>query len=266
MNSPDAASTRAVATRCDTFYGGRFALLQPVGKGYRSGLDALLLAASVPADAVGALADIGAGAGAVGIAAACRCDGVTVTLVEKNPVMAALARGSVTLAANARLAPRLSVVEADILTARPAREAAGLGDGAFRIVLTNPPFYPDGHRASPDPLRAEALTATDQQFLPTWIKGCAALLAGGGRFAAVLPAAALPAALAACEGRLGGIRVLPVHARQVGPAVRLLVSARKGSRAPFVLLPARFLHEPDGRLSEFGHAVGAGQADISAGL
>ena len=253
-------------TRCDAFYDGRFALLQPVGRGYRSGLDALLLAASVPANAVGTLADIGAGAGAVGIAAACRCDGVSVTLVEKNPVMAALARDSVALPANARTAPRLRVVEADILATRPAREAAGIGDGAFDFLLTNPPFYTDGHRASPDPLRAEALSATGPEFLARWIRGCAALLTGGGRFVAVLPAAALPAALLACEGRLGGLHVLPVHPRPEAPAVRLLLSGRKGSRAPLTLLPGRFLHETDGSPSPFARDVGTGRADIAMGF
>ncbi|NDV86004.1 methyltransferase [Aurantimonas aggregata] len=270
MNFPDAPSVAAGAdtleTRCDAFYDGRFALLQPVGKGYRSGLDALLLAATVPSAALGAMADVGAGAGAVGIAAACRSDGVTVTLVEKSPAMAELARGSVALPANARLAPRLAVVEADILATRPAREAAGLADGAFQFVLTNPPFYPDGHRASPDRLRAEALTGTDGQFLPAWIKGCAALLANGGRFVAVLPPAALSAVLGACDGRLGGIHVLPIHAREDTPAVRLLVSGRKGSRAPLALLPGRFLHEPDGALSRFGEDVGSGLADIMVGV
>ncbi|MEH6719801.1 MAG: methyltransferase [Aurantimonas endophytica] len=270
MNSPDARSVTAAAgaleTRCDAFYDGRFALLQPVGSGYRSGLDALLLAATVPAGTEGPLADIGAGAGAVGMAAACRCDGVTVTLVEKNPIMAALARDSVALPANAHLAPRLTVIEADILATRPAREAAGLADGAFEVVLTNPPFYPDGHRRSPDPMRADALSEDGEAFLPRWVKGCAALLAGGGRFATVLPAAALPAVLGACEGRLGAIHVLPIHARQEAPAVRLLVSGRKGSRAPFALLPGRFLHEPDGQLSAFGHAVGAGQVHLFVGF
>lgn len=261
MNFPD-ADPRALKARRDAFYGGRFELCQPVGRGYRSGLDALLLAAAVPNDAEGALADVGAGAGAVGIAAACRSEHVAVTLVEKNPLMAALARDSVTLPANARLVPRLRVVEADILASRPGREAAGLRDGAYAMVLTNPPFYPKGHRASPDPLRAEALTATDSQFLPAWIKGCAALLASGGRFIAVLPAASLPAVLTACEGRLGAVTILPVHPRHEAPAARLLVAGRKGSRAPLALLPARFLHEPDGRSTGFGVAIAAGNAEL----
>lgn len=256
------AGPDTLPVRCDAFYDGRFALCQPVGRGYRSGLDALLVAATVRADATGALADIGAGAGAVGIAAACRCEGVSVTLVEKNPAMAALARRSVALSANAHLAPRLLVVEADILATRPGREAAGLLDGAYEIVLTNPPFYPDGHRASPDPLRAEALTGNGRDFLPAWIRSCAALLGTGGQFVAVVPAAALPAVLGACEGRLGGVSILPVHPRLDSPAVRLLVGARKGSRAPLTVLPARFLHEPDGGSSEFGLAIAAGCADL----
>ena len=72
MNSPirPEPSQARLDTRIDAFWRGRFALVQPVGQGYRSGLDALLLASTLSTDAKGRLADLGAGAGAVGFACA----------------------------------------------------------------------------------------------------------------------------------------------------------------------------------------------------
>jgi hypothetical protein len=43
------------------------------GKGHRSGMDAMMLAAAVPGSFAGRLADLGAGAGAAGLAVASRC-------------------------------------------------------------------------------------------------------------------------------------------------------------------------------------------------
>ena len=44
----------------------------------------------------------------------------------------------------------------------------------------------------------------------------------------------------------GGIKLLPVHPRPAAPAIRLLVRAVKGSRAPLELLPAVVLADEDG--------------------
>ncbi len=63
---------------------------------------------------------------------------------------------------------------------------------------------------------------------------------------------ALPRCLAALAGRFGGIAVRPVHAKPEEPAIRILVSAVKGSRAPFSLAPPLVLHGPDGRFTPRG--------------
>ena len=246
----------------DGFYGGRFTLLQPRGGGHRSGLDALLLAATVPPGATGRVGDLGAGAGAVGFAVGCRSLEVAVSLVEIEPAMADLARRSAALPQNHRIGPRLTVIEADLLASRAAREALGLADGSFDHVVTNPPFHPHGHRVSPDALRARALFAASPDFLARWIACSAALLRSGGSFAAILRADALPIALGGFAGRLGGVEVLPVHTRAQAAASRILVIGRKGSRAPLTILPGLVLRGPDGSLAEIARSIEAGTADL----
>ena len=63
-------------------------MLQPQN-GYRAGLDAVLLAAAAPATPGIRVLDVGAGVGVVGLAVARRIADAHVTLVERDPLLAA---------------------------------------------------------------------------------------------------------------------------------------------------------------------------------
>lgn len=265
MNSPADAPDPA-ATTLDAFYGGRFYLLQPAGSGFRGGLDALLLAASIPPNRQGEAADLGAGAGTVGFALAARNPHLSVALIENQPAMVNLARRSIELAENAALAKRLCVVEADVLGNRDARERAGLFDQSFGTVITNPPFHPKGGRASPDALRNAARAIPTTDFLASWIRTASILLENGGLFALLARPDNLPEILAAVPNRFGDLRILPVFSRADRPAIRILVHARRGANAPLSLLSPLVLHGPDGALTELGAAIGTGEATIDLGL
>jgi tRNA1(Val) A37 N6-methylase TrmN6 len=73
--------------------------------------------------------------------------------------------------------------------------------------------------------------------------------------AMVHTAAALPAILAAAEGRFGGLAVLPVHPRAGEPAIRVVVTGRKASRAPLTLLPPLVLHDEVGAFTPRAAAI-----------
>lgn len=244
-------------TSLDAFYHGSFHLLQPAGRGFRSGLDALLLAAAVPADARGTAVDMGAGAGAAGFAAACRARRLDICLAEGNATMADLARQSLQLAQNQGFAGRLSVTTVNLLARRPEREAAGLVDGGFDLVLTNPPFHPVGSRSATDELRNEARALPDEDFLPRWVTVAASLLRPDGRFLMIGRSENLHAILAAAENRLGALAVRPLHTKPDAPATRILVSAVRGSRLPLRLLPSIFLD------SDHLKAIGAGEHEFA---
>src|SRR5207248_5330458 len=92
------AASRSAVSACskessiteDAVLGGRVRLKQPT-RGHRVGHDAILLAAFCPAVAGDAVVDLGAGVGGAGLALAVRVGGTTVTLVEIDPDLAALA-------------------------------------------------------------------------------------------------------------------------------------------------------------------------------
>ncbi len=110
---------KPVAETVDAFHRGRFHLVQPVGRGHRAGMDAMLLASLVVDDRPIRVADLGAGAGAAGLAVANRLPGASVVLVERSPDMAAFARKSLALPANEAFFGRAEVIEADVtLTGR----------------------------------------------------------------------------------------------------------------------------------------------------
>lgn len=242
--------------RIDAFLGGRLRLAQPA-TGHRAGTDAALLAACVPPDAIGRAADVGAGVGAAGLAALSRAPSLDMTCMEIEPALIDLCRGNID--ANG-FGGRARAVEVDVLSARRRREA-GLADGRFDLVLTNPPFLAQGAvRVSPDPARARAHVAVGG--LEAWMKASLALLAPGGLFFMIHRADALAEILAGARGRIGDLRLLPVHAKTDGPAIRLLVAGRKGSRGPLAILPSLTLHGSDGRFTPQAEAIHRGEAGI----
>ncbi len=238
----------------DRILDGRLVLRQPAS-GHRVGTDAVLLAAML--EDAGALAiDAGAGVGAVGLAVAQRARGACVRLVERDPMLAQIAAQNVALN---NLTERVSVVACDLLSLA-SRKAAGLANGAAQSVFTNPPFYAAAQvRASPHAGRAAA-HVLGPGGVEAWLRACLALLAPGGRFAMIHLPEALPAILEACGGRLGGLRILPVHAREGEDARRILVSGRKGSRAPLAIAPGLVLHGRDGRFTARAEALHRGEA------
>ncbi|MCQ0990448.1 tRNA1(Val) (adenine(37)-N6)-methyltransferase [Jiella marina] len=248
--------------RVDSFHGGRFAVWQPDGWGYRSGLDAMLLAACLPTETTGHIADIGAGAGVVGLAAASRAANAEIMLVESRPEMACLAHRSLELHENAAIGRRVQVVEVDIGAKRDEREAAGLYDASIDLVLTNPPFHPRDHRRPADPSRNAALFGEGDVSLERWLDVSAALLRPRGRLAMICRADLLGEAIAAISRRLGDVRILPVHTRHGAPASRVLIAGRRGSQAPLSLLPGIDLQSPDGAQTALAEEISAGSATL----
>lgn len=219
----------------------------------------MLLAACVPSDAKGRAADVGAGVGAAGLSVLARADGLDMTFVEIDPGLTALCADNI--ATNALVA-RARAVQADVLVAA-RRRAAGLADGSFDLVITNPPFLdPAAARVSPDAAKARAHVA--QGGLGAWMKAALALLRPGGTFSMIHRADALADILTSAQGRIGGLRLIPIHAKTGEPAVRLLVSGKKGSRAPLAILPPLVLHGPSGGFTPEAEAIHRGEAGIAA--
>ena len=225
----------------DAFLGGALSILQP-RNGYRAGLDAVMLAAAVPADESRPLRvlDVGAGVGTAGLCVAQRVPYAEVVLLEKEPPLAALAAENV---ARNNLASRVRVVTAVVGAPAAALRALGLVEESFGHVIANPPFHDsDAGTLPPDTLKAAA-HAMPEAELDGWARFMARMTAPGGEATIIHKADALARLLAVLDARFGALKVLPLHPRAGAPAHRVLVQGVKGSRGPLQILPGFVLHQ-----------------------
>ncbi len=225
----------------DAFHFGGFHIVQPKGRGHRAGMDAMLLASMVVSDRPVHVADLGAGAGAAGMGVAARLPGAQVLLVEKSAEMAGYARKSMALPENAAIADRLSFLEADVTLKGRERVAAGLMDDRFDHVIMNPPFNHADDRRAPDGLRAEAHAMHDDLF-EHWVRTAGAILKPGGQLSLIARPESIADIILACGKRFGGVEITLVHPREGESAIRVLVSAIKGSRARLIFRSPLFMH------------------------
>jgi len=239
---PSAAGSPAVTV--DAFLGGRVEAVQPASGHHRSGLEAVLLAASLDSRISGTVVDLGAGAGVAGFCAAARCKRARVVLVERDPDLIGCAREALQRPANAAFADRIRLVAADISAPQAERERAGAGRDLADHVLLNPPFYDRGTR-SPAKARASAHVLAPGGLDP-WLRAAASVLKFGGDVTVIFRADGLADLLAAAARRFGGAEIMPVLPRPEEPAHRILVRAVKGSRAALKVLPPLVLHGEEG--------------------
>lgn len=213
----------------ETFLDGKVRVDQPES-GFRSGLDAVMLAAAVPAQAGEAALELGAGAGTASLCLLARVADLALTGVEIDKNLTALANGNA-----ATNGMKANFVCADIFALPPELKRD------FDQVFCNPPFHGEG-QISPNEMRAAALM--DQGRLEEWLRIGLQRTISGGFFTTILRADRLNEALAALPEK--GVTVLPLWPKAGESAKRVIVQVRKGSNAPFTLLPGLVLHQANG--------------------
>lgn len=245
MTAGPPAPQTSIDHTVDAFHRGAFHVCQPRGKGHRSGMDAMMLAAAVPVDFQGTLVDLGAGAGTAGLAVLARCPGAAAVLAERDVHMLGLARATLDLDGNRDLARRARVLEADVSLTGKARVAAGLGDASFDYVILNPPFNLESDRPTPDALRRDAHVMSSAT-LESWLRTASAILRPGGGVALIARPVSLDALLVSLKGRFGALQIVPVHPRAHEAAIRIIIRGRRGSRRALELCPPLVLHGETG--------------------
>lgn len=237
------AESIGIESTVDAFLGGALEMLQP-RKGYRAGLDAVLLAAAVPDRPKSfRVLDLGAGVGVAGLCVARRCPLAEVTLLESAPALSALARANI---ARNGLATRARVIEGRIGARWQTLSTAGLERESFDNVIANPPFHVEGKGTSARSALKAASNAMAAGSIEAWVRLMAAAARPRGRLTIIHTPEALPALIAALAGRFGAISVTPVHARSGERALRVIVEGIKGRRGPLELRPGLIVHGNDG--------------------
>jgi tRNA1(Val) A37 N6-methylase TrmN6 len=237
-----------IETTLDIFLKGALTIEQP-SKGYRAGTDAVLLAAAAAAIPARKALEAGCGVGTALLSlASLRADSTQeLTGLEKDAAAWSLA---VANAGRNHVQGAVKFVLGDVLA-----PDEGL-ISQFDLVFSNPPYF-DDDQAIRDPDASRQAAYILGAPLDAWIKGMLAMAKPKGRFLMIHRADRLPDILAALRGKAGDIGVCPVRPRAGDPAKRVLVSARKGSRAPLRLLAGIDMHPPvgEGRFSAAYQAI-----------
>jgi len=224
----------------ETFLGGQVRVKQPA-KGFRGGLDAVMLAAAVAAKPGQSALELGAGAGTASLCLAARVPHVTIAGVEIDPGLTELASRN---AAVNGMSERVRFITADVFDLPPELRRD------FDHVLVNPPFHGEG-LMPPGPGRARALNDSGQ--LTDWLKLGFQRTVSGGYFTTILRADRMAEALTALPAN--GVTVFPLWPRAGDVAKRIILQARKGSAAAFALLPGLILHDESGAYTADADAI-----------
>lgn len=233
----------------DRFLNGRIVVRQTI-HGFRSGLDAVMLAAAVPAGD-GDVLELGAGAGAASLCLAARVPSYKVTGIEIDPTLVDLAN---TNARENAMDTRVRFVAADALHLPQDLKRE------FAHVFSNPPFHGEG-MAAPDEGKRRALQ--DEGRLADWLETGARRTVSGGTFTTIIRADRLGEALAVLPAT--GMTVFPLWPRAGEPSKRVILQLRKGAGAPLAVLPGLVLHEEGGRYTPEADAVLRDGASLALG-
>lgn len=215
----------------DGYLGGRIKVLQP-RNGYRAGVDPVLLAASVPAKPSQTILELGCGVGVASLCLSARVDGLRLTGLELQPEYADLARQNAV-----RNDTDLEVVDGDL-----ANMPAELRQRSFDHVLANPPYFQRSKSTSASEPGRETAMGEDTP-LSDWVKAAAKRLAPKGTATFIHRAERLGDMLAALDGRLGSVQVLPLVAREMRDVSLVIIRAKKGGRAALRLHDSVVMHQ-----------------------
>lgn len=212
----------------DAFLGGKLHLYQP-RQGYRAGVDPVLLAASVQAEAGQSVLELGCGVGAAILCLNARVPGLTLTGVEVLPQ-------------NAALAQRNGGSALEVVTADLAEMPLHVRQRQFDHVLANPPYFDRAASVSSEDLARESAHG-EHTPLAKWVKIAGKRLAPKGRAYFIHRIERLPDLIRALPADLGSVEVLPLAQRIGRPAELIILRARKNGRAAFRLLNPFVMHQ-----------------------
>ncbi len=220
--------------------GGRVAYAQPV-VGFRTGIEPVLLAASVAAVAGESVVEAGTGAGAGLLCLMARVPGVRGIGLERDAAMAALARRN--FAAN----DCGGVIEtADIETWR--------AEGAYHHAFANPPWHIGG-TPSPAPGR-EAAKQARPGLLHEWAASLSRGLPRRGTLSLIVPAAAAAEAIDALgAAHCKEVTLIPLWPRAGVPAKLLILRGIREGRGGTTIHPGLVLHVADGGYTPEAEAI-----------
>jgi tRNA1(Val) A37 N6-methylase TrmN6 len=215
----------------DDFLGGRIKIWQP-RKGYRAGVDPVILAASVPAKSGQSVLELGCGVGVASLCLAARIPDLKISGVEVQGEYAALAQRNGT-----ENALPFDVVTADLRALPP-----DLRQKRFHHVIMNPPYFDRTASTASDDTGKDIAFGGDTP-LRDWLEIGAKRVGPRGYLTLIQRMERLPDVLDGLNGRLGAIIVRPIAGRTERAPELFLLQARQEGKSPFRMAPTLIMHQ-----------------------
>ncbi len=233
----------------DDFLGGRVRLIQ-FKEGYRAGMDAVLLAASIPAAAGERALDLGAATGAAALCLAARAPGVFVDGLEIQENLLTLAKSNVALN---NAAAQVTVYHGDF--AAGPRGPREIPENTYDHVLANPPYLEEGEAISPPAKTKGIAYVGGASKLEDWVNFAVSRAKNKGTLSFIFRADRIGELCHRLHRRAGELVIFPLWPHVGEPAKRVLVQARKGLHGAATIAPGLALHGTHERYSKAAEAV-----------
>jgi len=205
-------------------------------KGFRFGIDAVLISNYVKVEKNMKIIDLGTGTGIIPILLSAKTEAYHITGVEIQPEMAEMARRSVILN---NLENRIDIIEGDF-----RRSIDMFGPGSFDAVVVNPPYTKAGSGlVNPDDAKA---VSRHEIFctLDDIIKVSSGLLKHHGRFFMIhRPKRLVDIFFTMREYRIEPKRIRLVYANREKPANMVLIFGLKNGNPQVTVEAPLYVHE-----------------------
>lgn len=231
----------------DTIMGGRVTLLQPKD-GFRAAVDPVFLAACVPARAKDQVMDCGTGTGAAAFSLAVRAKDISVTGIDVQPELIALAARA---AVRNDLEDRMDFQVIDIAEPPPSVQTR-----LFDHVMSNPPFLPAGHGQPPKEQARLLASVESTADLATWLGFMSDRLRDGGTLSMIHRAERIPEIVSILGDGFGALKRLKLQPVDDGrPVKRAILQATKGAANGGISERTLVVHDASGGFTAEADAV-----------
>jgi len=229
----------------------RIELFQPVD-GFKTSIDAVLLAAACPARKDEGILDLGCGVGSASFCALKRVEGTTLTGIDILPDVIEIAQKNALLN---KMEKRTHFRCMDI------RDFEGM---TFEHVICNPPFLAAGeHTPSPSETKSMAIGfGEDDMDLKDWVTCAFRSIKGQGSLSMIHRADMLDDIILAMGKRFGAIEIIPLWPKAGEPAKRVIVRAYKHRKSPATIHAGITLHQENGDYTQDAENILRGMAGI----
>jgi tRNA1(Val) A37 N6-methylase TrmN6 len=224
--------------------------------GFRSSIDAVLLAAACPIQAGQSLLDIGCGVGTAGLCVLKRVPGTHLTGIDVQEDHIEIA------AQNAKQNEMQAHFKcADV---RDYVRHENNRNAQFDHMICNPPYNEaNSHLRSPSDAKALAM-GHGETTLEDWIECVNRNLKSGGSFTMIHKADMIDKIILAFDGRFGDVEIFPLWPRAGVAAKRVIVRALKGRKTPATIHAGLVLHQENGDYTQDAEDILRGMKPLMA--